>query len=114
MAFVTISNSMNDHTSNARRRILRKLLLASAAALAVMPAISADAVDQPVIKSMTFAPQPVVAGAPAGTPIGTVDVVTSGATALPEVKSYSNRDLCNLRKSNPPAIVELGEVGPCR
>jgi hypothetical protein len=25
------------------------------------------------------------------------------------VKSYSNRDLCNLRKSNPPAIVELAK-----
>jgi opacity protein-like surface antigen len=76
---------MTDHTSNARRRILRKLLLASAAgALAAMPALSAAAVDQPVIKSMTFTPQPVVAGAPAGTPIGTIDVLTSGATNPPE------------------------------
>jgi hypothetical protein len=72
MCILDISDSMTENASNARRRTLRRLLLASAVALAVMPVFSAAAVDQPVIKSMTFTPQPVVASAPAGTPIGTV------------------------------------------
>src|SRR3954464_6261989 len=69
----------------------------------------AFAADPPTILNLTFSPaaSPVVEGAPAGTPIGTLSATSVGSPTQANLASYANQDRCVLSGSKSPATVSL-------